>query len=258
MTLLIGGISKSDNYIAMVFDVIKNHSIQMNNNITDNWLENNTVVNDAIAVSPVVITLSGLSSEIVFKNEDVKILQKLYDGVDKLGDKFANKYVSPNKLTALAALYPPVDNVTQTAKNIINSVSDNVERYVKIFKDIFGEKKDIEKTRLQSICDDLEAARVNRTEFTAQTPFGTFEQMYIQSVSLNQENINHTADISITLKRLNFSDVNTTAPDAKVLEVYNYTAKMQNDDNALNLGKVQGFKSLLKLGTGAFGKVLGF
>ena len=48
------------------FDIIKGHTISINNQITDYYLENNTAVQDHIAHAPIVITLSGISGEVVY------------------------------------------------------------------------------------------------------------------------------------------------------------------------------------------------
>lgn len=236
-----------NNHIVYFFDVLTSHSVQISDNITDNWLENSTVVNDCIGLAPLTVTLSGMSGEKVFKDEFSDY--PFYTGQDKLGLKFRNKYIPTDKLRALTALYPPIDSVTQSVKNVVNTLTDNAKRYAQIYDDLFGVNaqnnisettKEQRQTRLQAIYEELSGLRFLRTAFIVETPYSTFEDMYIQSISFTQENVNHITDISVTLKQLNFSEVKTTAPDAKVLAVYNDNAKSQNKANEENLGKVQG------------------
>ena len=49
------------------FDVISEHSIEMINQITDNYVENNTAIQDHIAQNPLIISISGISGEKVFR-----------------------------------------------------------------------------------------------------------------------------------------------------------------------------------------------
>ena len=213
-----------DTEIALYFDTITSHSIQINDNITDNWLEDSNVVNDCIALSPLTVTLSGLSSEIVYepgiKN---KFLKKVYDAIN-------------NKLGPINAIFPQVDNVTQTAINLINVIDDNIEHYKKIYENY--KNTEAKQKRLKEIYNNLMTLRASRTALTIETPYTDkpLEHMYIQSLTLTQDNQNYITDISITLKQLNFSDVQTTEADKNVLAELNALSRAQVE----NQGKVQG------------------
>ena len=80
------------------------------------------------------------------------------------------------------------------------------------------------------------AFRANNTELTVVTPFKTFGNMYIQSITFTQGNENYTADIQLTLKQINKAETNTTKPDEKVMAKYNAYARAEE----ANLGKAQG------------------
>ena len=139
--LLTGGVSVSvmqedietpDNFISVYFDIIQNHSVSIQNQITDNYLENNSAVQDHIAHPPITLSLSGLSAEIVYQSPH-GIIDSIYKGVNKfIGKRFIHSLpkqgLYTDKLIAISALYPPVDNVTQLAKNAVQYVESSVNR----------------------------------------------------------------------------------------------------------------------------------
>ena len=94
--LLTGGISVTvmedstpNNLIGVYFDIIQSHSVSIQNQITDNYLENNTAVQDHIAHAPLTVTLSGISAELVYESPR-SITDAVYKGVNKfIGKKFA-------------------------------------------------------------------------------------------------------------------------------------------------------------------------
>ena len=232
-----------DNNIAVYFDVIESHSVEINDNITDNWLENSTVVNDCITQSPIIITLSGVSGELVYTPSTNKgWLSGLYSAIN---DKLLadNNYVLTNKLSTIPALYPPVDNITQMAKNVITTVENNVKRYQKIIENLFKSKEELNQTRLKGIYENLKSLRdsskVSGDGLIVETPYGTFKDMFIQSIKLTQGNVDHITDISVSLKQIRFSDVENTEADKEVLAELNATAREQEE----NHGKVQGKNS---------------
>ena len=231
--LLYEDVNMPDNNLALYFDVITSHSIAVNDNITDNWLENSTVVNDCVALSPLTVTLSGISAELVYKpGFKIPKLQQVYETID-------------NKLSPISAIYPPVDNITQTAKNLISVIDDNIDRYKRIYDEI---KNPVERqSRLKGVYASLMTLRGARLPFVIEIPFTDepLENMYIQSLTSTQDNQGNIMDISVTLKQLNFSEVKTTSANANVLAELNAQARVQEE----NKGNVQG-----KSGASAIGE----
>lgn len=229
-----------NNKIAFYFDVINEHSINIENNITDNYLENNTAIQDAIAHAPITITLSGLIGELVYipSTNNERFLNRVYNFInkDKQGD-YLNNYVVTDKLSAIGQLFPPVDNLTQLAKNAVVYVEDTIGRYKKIYDNITRNIK--EKTRLQQVYKDLKDIRDLNIELIVVTPFGSFAGMYIQNINFSQSNENHIANISVTLKELNFTEILVTEANQDVLARYNLAAQAQIENN----GKADGAMS---------------
>lgn len=219
---------------AYYFDVLTEHSISVQNQITDNYIENNTAIQDHIAQSPIVVSVRGFIGELVYK-PPTKALDFLYDTInDPLKNNLKSGRVVSDKLLAIPALLPPVDNVTQMAKNAVQYVEASVDRYIKIAKNFISETDKI--TQLEKIYSKFMVFRTHNTELTVVTPFKTFGNMYIQSITFTQGNENFSGDIQLTLKQLNFTTTETTQPDESVRAKYNAIART---DEA-NHGKAQG------------------
>lgn len=234
--------NEPDNNIAVYFDTITEHSVNIQNQITDNWLENNSAVQDAIAHSPITVTLSGVSGELVYvpNSEDKRFLRSIYESINAKikGEPYVDKlkdYDIPNKLAVIPELLPPVDNVTQMARNLAMQIEDNIARYKKIVDSFILNKND--ESRLQEIYRKLMILRDNNTSLVVETPFATFESMYIQSISFTQGNENYSANISMTLKQLNFSDVVETNVDTARLAEINASMRAEVEDHGVVRGK---------------------
>lgn len=230
---LTGGIEVSaqdsdEDKLNLYFDIVNEHSINVQNQITDNYLENNTAVQDNIAHSPLTITVNGLIGELVYSPPEATYIdQYISNGINNSA-KYLSQAVG-QKLGALPALLPPVSNAMQLARNKEDLITDSIKRYKKILMPTT-------QNRLREVYSKLMSLRNNNTAFIVKTPFATFENMYIQSLTLTQGNENFTGDISITLKELRFTEVSTTAIDEKTKAQYNAIARAKVENN----GKMQG------------------
>ena len=231
-------------FAGLYFNVIQEHSVSIQNQITDNYIENNTAVQDHIAQSPLVVSLRGLSGEVVYAPPQ-KALNWMYSKAngfiqDALNiDPMANQRILTDKLTAIPALLPPVDNVTQMAKNAVQYVEASVNRYLKIIKNFTDEGT--KQTRLQQIYSDLLELRANNVLLFVETPYTDFSDMAIQSITLRQGNENYITDIELTLKQINFAQTQTTKPDTERMAIYNACARTEVED----CGKVQGINTTI-------------
>ena len=217
--------------------ILQEHSISVQNQITDNYIENNTAIQDHIAQNPIMVSLSGLVGELVYK-PPTQILNFLYKGANDLIDrKYTNERVSTDKLLAIPQLLPPVDNVTQMAKNAVQYVEASVDRYIKVAQNFISETDKI--TQLEKIYAKFLAFRANNTELRVITPFKEFDNMYIQSITFRQGNENFIGDIQLTLKQTQKATTQTTKPNDKVMAIYNACQRTEE----ANHGKAQG-KSL--------------
>lgn len=213
--------------VGYYFDIITEHSLNLNTQITDNWLENNTVINDHIANQPLTITLRGLKGELYYvPNTQTK---------DYLLDKINNSKAGAifNKLSNIPALYPPIDNYTQAAVNIQQYVDASISRYVKLVTKFFNNNYESE---IRAIYQRFNQMRELKAPFEVETPYATFKNMYIQSLVLRQGNQLHVSDVEVTFKQVNFTDTLTTKTDEKVLAWCNDMQRAEVE----NHGNVQG------------------
>ena len=210
------------------FDVISEHSIEMINQITDNYVENNTAIQDHIAQNPLIISISGISGEKVFRYDPAVANQLLAEAqfqAAKMGNSinFNNLQADSfwdlvglgsyakdlNKLSAIAVLYPPVSNYMQVAKNAAELVDAAVSKYSNLYHSIFNKEKGsatevfgeniLTETRLKEIYNNLAQLRANNIALVVSTPYGIFADMYIQSVRLRQGNELYVTDIEMSL-----------------------------------------------------------
>lgn len=265
------------NAVTYYFDVITDESIELINQITDNWVENNTAIQDHITQNPLVISISGISGEKVFRYDPAVANQLLAEArlqAAKMGYgiNLNNLQASSfwdlvglgaqakelNKLSVISVLYPPVSNYMQVAMNAVELVDAAASKYSNIYNSIFNKESNNEQilgsfsdntTRLKSVYNNLSQLRDNNIPLVATTPWGIFDNMYIQSVRLKQGNQLYVTDIEMTLKQLRFSNVTTTAADKNVMAQYNAYARAQIE----NCGIAQGNKTLLKEMTDKYG-----
>lgn len=230
------------NQLELYFDIIKEHSISVQNQITDNYLENNTAVQDHIAHSPITVTVSGLIGELIYKPAPKSYIEEkstpyLQNGWNKATGLIKNEKIraTTNKLGELTVLLPPVSNAMQVARNASSYIEASVNRYIQMFVPTE------DRLRLEQVYSNLLILRNNNKAFRVQTPFKELDSMYIQSITLRQGNENYVGDISITLKQLRFVGVETTKANKDVMAKYNEWARAQEENN----GKAQGENSAL-------------
>ena len=223
-----------DTKIAVYFDIIEEHSVSLTSQITDNWMENNIYINDHIVNNPIEISLRGLSGEVVYQPSTNNGLLK--DWQDSVDGKLNNyKGLSTGKLGILAQLLPPVDNLTQLAKNVVTYVESSYNRYKKIIKGFNNQGQREE--RLRTIYRNLSALRESKTALIVRTPYETFDNMYIQSLVLRQSNQNYITDIELTLKQVYFVDSLTTTPDEENREKCNFLQRSEVENHGLVQGE---------------------
>lgn len=212
-------VQSSEKNVGYYFDIVEEHSLSIQNQITDNFLENNTAVQDHIAHNPITVSLNGLSGEIIFEQPNW-ILNQTAQGYNN---------VPTDKLQILPALIPQVDNVTQIAKNTIQYVESSYKRYEKIIKRFTNQS--VKTTRLKQIYRDLKGLSDSNIALFVVTPYATFENMYIQSITLRQGNENYITDVGVTLKQVQYANVGVTEADQNVLAKYNEFARAKVENN---------------------------
>lgn len=237
--------------IVYYFDIIRSHRVQLQAQITDYWLENSTAVQDSINISPIIITLTGLVGEVVFKAPiglHGRIANALKSKFPQLGSNNA-----PVKLGAMSGLFPKVDNYVQLAKNASNYADAVFTRYKKIWEQIQNWRKGVKpdlRTMQQRVYENLRDFWINKVPMVVNTPYGEFNSMYIQNVTIEQGETNTVSNITVTLKQLKFASVGTGAVNKNEQSLYNQQAKASTEDIGNAKTKNKDLKSILKGGLG--------
>ena len=242
----------------LVFGIINNHSATLNAQITDNYVESNIALHDHIAFSPITVTLSGLVGNVILKSEAA--IQQAQDELEQAksrqrisGDFFrkanyidagASSSMVVTKLGSIGRLYPPMSNITQQAVNTLmyayeaaNSVLSRkwTNRNEAILDN--SPVNNEEPNELQKAYEQIKNTFYSRQPSKVYTPWTTYENMYIQSVEISQNELNHIIDLSVTFKQLKFSQVEYSEANEQVRDSYN--AAVAADEQNGSKGKLQ-------------------
>lgn len=245
------------------FDIVNQIGVQLQSNITDNWVENNTAIQDHIALNPLTLNLRGISGEKVYKYDPAEA-ERLFAQARIEAVKAGNSLITNmlgqlglsraadlyNKLAPLAILYPSVSNISQLARNAYDYVESSYNRYSTLVNNFLGKSNPVDsflgtetnipsQTRLREIFEQLSALRASRTALVVSTPYSVFSNMYITSLELVQNEENYITDIALNLKKIEFAETKTDKADNNVLAQYCAYGRAQESNN----GKAQGVAS---------------
>ncbi len=181
---------------AILFNYEGEQTVALESDITDHYVEDNTAVQDQIALRPIVVTTHGFIGEL---NDVVPgILNPL---------KFA-----ADKLTAIAG-YEPQLSVTalvayNQAKLIYDTAANVLDVAVSAWNTVFGTNA---QTKQQKYFQDFYGYFNQRTLFTVQTPWAIFNDMAIKSLRAIQDaETNMITDFEITFKQIRYAQSVTT------------------------------------------------
>lgn len=173
--------------------------------ITDHFIENNTTVQDQIAIKPTIITTQGFVGEL----NDIAppALQPLKTIAEKLTP--VSGYVPSLSTTALLAytnafqLYQVAANVANTAVSVWSAINgDNGGSVI----NGSGTDKKSNQTQQQIYFQQFYGYFQSRTLFTIQTPWAIFQDMAIQSFrSVQSGETRMISDFEITFKQMRFA-----------------------------------------------------
>lgn len=255
--------SNSFKLIRYFFDVVNDDTVSYNTQITDNWIESNSTIQDHIAISPVTVTMRGICGELVYEDKQAVLdyetelaLAEKNNAKETIIWKYGNIRGIEDvdgKLVSIGQLAPPLSNITEMAQDNWELLKTQESKARKISNLLFGKKQNnltsqmnnynglssnAKVIRLKQIGEEFKKALLGRKSFTVTTPFGTFENMFLQSVTLHQGDEDFIGDIDITLKQVRYVDTLTTKADDKTLSELNGLAQAQSE--AENNGNAQG------------------
>lgn len=191
-----------------VFDISNDAIVELENEITDHYVENGTPIEDHIAMRPERVTLSGYCGEYRnIVNDDKSTLQKVSE-----------------KLITVASYLPALN---QAAENIYNrsknkgvesaSIMDVVDTGTDLFKAY--RSVNIPSDNQSEAFIFFEALRNARSTFTIQTPYRYYTDMAIETMRATQSGATKDeTSFEITFKKIRIVNTKTTAIAESVVE----------------------------------------
>lgn len=191
-----------------VFDIEDETTINLSADITDHYSEDNTALQDHIAVKPKKITLKNYVGELVFRR-------------DATTDTATQNLT--RKLTILNNYLPLLSDAATQARNLyldgtsnIDSNSISFDASVRKAVDIYGAVKNLTPptTRQESAYQYFKALLEQKILVSLQTPFEFVSNMAIESVVARQDGATRDmSDFTITLKEMRFAQTQTAQAD---------------------------------------------
>jgi hypothetical protein len=184
---------------AFAFDYQGDASVDMENEATDHWLEDNTAVQDHIGVKPNIITLRGFVSELSLSSSLVSSLSKALNAVQTTLTRVQSYtgHYTPGVFTAMQK------SISQ-AQNIAVQIEQGIARAAQLASYF---QKGPAMTKQQQAYFQLSSLRIARVVFTVFTPFQVFDNMIIIGLkAIQSEKTKTMSDFIVTMKQLNFSN----------------------------------------------------
>ena len=208
-----------------VFNVKDDDRLELRADVTDYVAEDNSYINDHIALKPMTITLRGFIGELVNETE-VGLLGVINTVTNKLG--IVSEYLPATTLAAQQAAQKALNQVQSfvTQANNVIKKTQNLLETVSVW--ISGN------TKQEQAFSKLMGMFRSRQIVTVETPWGYFDNMAITGVMLEQDGkTNSWSDISVTLKQLQFA----VTPEIR-LSAVGRTAEALS--GMINRGKIRG------------------
>lgn len=205
-----------------VFDIEGEARVELTNEITDHYVEDNGAIQDHIAVKPKKLTLRNYIGELVFRQ-------------DKTTDTPLQKAVQ--KLTVLDATLPTLAIGAQQAYNAIErqaagtfSAGQAFTAATNTASNLYALVKNLVSStnRQQAASQYFKALRDQKMLFSVQTPFEFMTNMAIETIiAIQPEDSIYISNFSITLK-----EIRTASTVSITVGNSNSSAAVQNPADA--------------------------
>lgn len=204
---------------ALLFHYEGEQTVAIESDITDHYVEDNTAIQDQIALKPEVITTHGFIGEL----NDVP--PAALAAVQQVADKLTTigAYVPGLSLSALIAyqeaffLYQVAANTANSAVSAWNTVTGSGGTTVIGASGIQTQQPN--QTKQQLMFQQFYGYWRNRTLFTVQTPWAIFQNMAIKSLRAIQDaQTNVITDFEVQFKMIRFASTITNAPDPQAFQ----------------------------------------
>lgn len=187
------------------FDIFEEHKSEKQAEITDHFVEDNSTIQDHIAIKPEKITLRGFVGELVEQRADPK------SEITEIAEK----------LTVINSYIPVVTGAARQLRNQIQegnlTTVNGVEDAVGTGVDLFQAYKELNppNTKQAKAFNFFKALFEAKQLVAVDTPFGFFSDMAIENMVSIQGNNAYIMDFAITLKKFRTADVQLVDFDTK-------------------------------------------
>jgi hypothetical protein len=228
-----------------LFNYYGEQAVTLESDITDHYVEDNTALQDQIALRPEIITGHGFIGELT----DIapEILQSLKVAADKL--TVIGGYTPDLTTTGLIAynnavqVYQVAQLATQSAVNAWSSIGPTVE--TQIGNAIFAQGN--VQSKQQIAFQMFYGYWKERRLFTVQTPWAVFQNCALKTVRAVQDAESNTiTDFEVTFKPINYAKT-VSVGIAQFGQLRNQSQSQEG--NPVNLGDSKGTPSPLSQGT---------
>ena len=178
-----------------LFDIKMTENVTLNAQITDHYAEDNTYIQDHVALSPPTVTLVGKIGELVYSQaEAFTFLRAMADRLTPLTVLSPSQGLQIQKAVAAA----------EQVNSAINSITTNLNTLI---DGISGESTG---NKQQVAFNQLKALWEGRSLISVETPWITYKDMVIESISADQdESTTMETTFTVTMKQMRFVDIAT-------------------------------------------------
>lgn len=180
-----------------LFSIPLEESLELESQITDYLIEENSSIEDNIALSPIRMTLTGLVGELVYSGKEADFFSSLLE----------------NRLTVMDLISPTFDAKVRSyiaeARTIYQQYINGYEKANDIWKDLagaFDENIANDMTMQQKAFNFFYSTWKARQLVTVETPWAIFGDCAIEGVSFKQgSQSTEKTELTVKLKVLNFA-----------------------------------------------------
>jgi hypothetical protein len=219
----------------LMFDIPESESLSLKAQITDHFVEDNSAMQDHIAISPISVTLTGKVAEVVM-------------------EKSALMAYAQSVLTTLQSLSTIAPALSQSAAKYLKyamqakAASDAALARYRNAAALFEDKATASKQK--KYYKKIKGMFDSRGIFTVQTPWVTLKDMAIENVNFEQdESTKDWSTVSVTLKQMQFAKTKTNTGK---LEGRIVMQKQEVSDKGAATGNKSALKNIVAAGKKAF------
>jgi len=210
-----------------LFDIIDDENVDLDSDITDHYVENNTAIQDHIALRPEQFTLKGFVAELtdIFPTVNLSILTAV-QALQLI------KSFSPDFTTQADQVYEQIEKAASQALQSV-SLAENLF-------DLFNQKN-TSATRQQRAYNFFYSMWASRQLCQVETPWNIFLNMAIDRIKIKQDaETKMISDIHITFKKIR--QVKTITSNIPIADLANFSGRAadmvaENVSNAQTQGQ---------------------